>query len=123
MKPLHASDIESFNKRFNSLIDAQLRRVDVISPTTMLVIFSVQDENRAYDWINLELEVSGVSDARLIDESKISFVDMSEGVSILFEENSVIISVGKYSSVESASNAPLFIKGGTLKYQENTFNA
>ena len=123
MKPLHVSQIESFNKRFNSLIDSELRRVDIISPTTMSIVLSVQDENRAFDWINLELEVSGVSDARLIDEDKISFLDMSDGISILYEEKNVIISVGKYNSFESANNAPLLIKGGTLKYQENTFNA
>jgi hypothetical protein len=89
----------------------------------MNIVLSVQDENRAFDWINLKLEISGVSDARLIDENKISFVDMSDGISILYEDNNVIISVGKYSSFESANNAPLYIKGDTLKYQENTFNA
>jgi hypothetical protein len=123
MKPLHVSQIESFNRRFNHLIDSELRRVDILSPTTMSIVLSVQDENRAFDWINLELEISGVSDARLIDENKISFVDMSDGISILYEDNNVIISVGKYSSFESANNAPLYIKGDTLKYQENTFNA
>jgi hypothetical protein len=123
MKPLHVSQIESFNRRFNHLIDSELRRVDILSPTTMNIVLSVQDENRAFDWINLKLEISGVSDARLIDENKISFVDMSDGISILYEDNNVIISVGKYSSFESANNAPLYIKGDTLKYQENTFNA
>jgi hypothetical protein len=123
MKPLHVSQIESFNRRFNHLIDSELRRVDILSPTTMSIVLSVQDENRAFDWINLELEISGISDARLIDENKISFVDMSDGISILYEDNNVIVSVGKYSSFESANNAPLYIKGDTLKYQENTFNA
>ena len=123
MKPLYVSQIESFNRRFNSFIESELRRVDIVSPTTMLIVFSVQDENRAFDWINLELEVSGVSDARLVDEDKISFIDMSDGISILYKDSNVIVSVGKYSSFESANNAPLFIKGGTLKYQENTFNA
>ena len=123
MKPLHVSQIESFNKRFNWLIDSELRRVDISSPTTIVIVFSVQDENRAFDWINLELEVSGVSDAHLVDENKIPFIDMSDGVNILYEDNNVIISVGKYNTFESANNASLFIKGDTLKYQENTFNA
>ncbi len=123
MRPLHVSQIEVFNKRFNNLIDAELIRVDINSATAITLIFNVQDENREFDWIGLELQVSGVSDAKIVDDNKIPFIDMSDGVSILHENSSVIISIGKYRSFETANNAPLFVKGSTLKYKENTFNA
>ena len=123
MKPLHVSQIDTFNRRFNRAINGELRTLKIINPTTMLLRVSVQDEGRAFDWIDLELEVSGVSDARLVDEDKLSFLDMSEGISILFDDKSVIICIGNYSSFDAAHNAPLFIRGSALKYQENNFSA
>ncbi|MEA1918266.1 MAG: hypothetical protein U9N52_00355 [Campylobacterota bacterium] len=123
MKPLTSSQIEVFNQRFDRAINGELRSLTIINPTTMLLRLSVQDEGRGFDWIDLELEISGVVDARLIDESKLSFLDMSEGISILFDANEILVSVGDYNTFEAGINAPLFIRGGTLKYQENNFSA
>lgn len=123
MKPLTSSEIETFKKRFDHGINGELRTLNILNPTTMVLRLSVQDEGRGFDWIDLELEVSGVNDARLVDESKLSFIDMSEGISILFEDSSVIVCVGNYQNLEAALNAPLFIRGSALKYQENNFSA
>ncbi len=123
MKPLYVSQIDTFNKRFDKAINGELRTLRVTDPTTMILRVSVQDEGRAFDWIDLELEVSGVSDALLVDENRLSFLDMSEGISILFEDANVIVCVGNYSSFDAAHNAPLFIRGSALKYQENNFSA
>ncbi|MEA3522410.1 MAG: hypothetical protein U9R50_05500 [Campylobacterota bacterium] len=123
MKPLHVSDIETFTKRFDYAIDGELRSLTILNPTTMTLRLSVQDEGRGFDWIDLELEVSGVNDARLVQESKLSFLDMSEGISILFEDSNVIVCIGDYSSFDAAQNAPLFIRGSGLKYQENEFDS
>ncbi len=123
MKPLHVSEIDTFDKRFDRCSGGELRSLKLINPTTMVLRLSVQDAGRGFDWIDLELEVSGVNDARLIDESKLSFIDMSEGISILFEDLNVIVCVGDYSSFEAAHDAPLFIRGSALKYQENNFSA
>ncbi len=123
MKPLHVSQIDTFYERFDRAIDGELRTLTLISPTVMILRLSVQDKGRAFDWIDLELEVSEVNDARLIDEKKLSFIDMSEGISILFKDDNVIVCVGSYSSFNAALNAPLFIRGSALKYQENNFSA
>ncbi len=123
MKPLHVNEIETFHKRFDNASGGEIRKLTILNPTTMILRLSVQDAGRAFDWIDLELEVSAVSDARLIEDSKLSFVDMSEGISILFEDNNVIVCVGNYSSFDAAHNAPLFIRGSALKYQENNFSA
>jgi hypothetical protein len=123
MKPLSASMTETFYQRFDRAINGELQTLTILSPTTMILRLSVQDEARAFDWIDLELEISGVSDARIIEEKQLSFLDMSEGISILFEEDEVIVCVGDYVGFEAAINAPLFIRGSALKYQENTFSA
>jgi len=123
MKPLLSENIKEFERRFNSAKDAELKYVTVLDPTTMCITIGVQDESRAFDWIDLELKVSSVSDARLVDENKFSFIDTSDGISIIYKNGEVIVAVGSYKSFEAAVNAPLFIKGGTLKYQENSFSA
>jgi hypothetical protein len=123
MKPLSASMVETFYQRFDRASNGELRNLSIINPTTMLLRLSTQDEARGFDWIDLEFEISGVNDARLVDESQLSFLDMSDGISILFEDSEVIICVGDYIAFEAAKNAPLFIRGSALKYQENTFSA
>ncbi len=123
MRPLLSSQIKTFMKRFDNAKEGQLRTLSIINPITMILRLSVQDEGRGFDWIDLELEVSGVSDVRLIDENKLSYLDMSEGLSIVFEANNVIVAVGQYDSFEAVHNAPLFIRGSALKYQENNFSA
>jgi len=123
MKPLRADNLESFNRRFNYAKDAMLNSLDVIDATTISLRLSVQDEGRGFDWIDIVVEVSGVSDARLVDDNRLSLIDMSDGLSVIFEDGVVIVAVGSYKRVDSAVNAPLFIKGSTLKYQENSFSA
>jgi len=123
MKPLTASMIETFYQRFDRAINGELRSVNILNPLTIILRLSVQDEAREFDWIDLELEISGITDARLIEDKQLSFVDMSEGLSIVFEESEVIVCVGGYTDFEATRHAPLFIKGSALKYQENTFSA
>lgn len=123
MKPLTASMIETFYQRFDRAVNGELRSVNILNPSTIMLRLSVQDEARAFDWIDLELEISGISDARLIEDKQLPFVDMSEGISIVFEGSEVIVCVGGYRDFEAARHAPLFIQGSALKYQENTFSA
>ncbi len=123
MRPVLASEIEAFEARFDYAINGVLHAITVIDPKTMIVRLSVQDEARGFDWIDLELQISGVSDARLIDDEKLKYVDMSEGMTMLYENGEVVIAVGEYDYMEAALHAPLFIRGSALKYQENTFSA
>ncbi len=48
---------------------------------------------------------------------------MSESISILFDDKGVMVCIGNYSSFDGAHNAPLYIRGSTLKYQENSLSA
>src|SRR5210317_1073049 len=81
MRPLSKSSVKTLSERFNALKDSEVREITMMSPTAFKIEFSVQDANRGYDWINLAFEVSGVSDANLVDDSKLGFLDMSEGIS------------------------------------------
>ena len=108
-------------ERFTNFEEAILRGVTVSAPTEISLRFSVQDSARAYDWIDIVFHISGVRDARLLDTSKLDFVDMSEGLSILFADET-IVSVGRFYDVESAKNASLYIVGEALKIEESSFS-
>ena len=122
MKPLLKTELDSFNDRFCNFVDAELRNVDITSPTTMLVKVATQDKNKEFDWITLELEFGGVSDANLIDDSKLSFVDMSEGANIINEDNHFGFCLGSYKNISSLKNSLLYIISSNLKYEIKPYN-
>ena len=122
MKPLLANKTTELLTRIDNAIDGELYAVTMNSPLNFTIELSVQDKNRGYDWINIAFEVDGVSDARLIEDEKLSLVDMSEGLSIVFEDDTFAIGIGKYNSVESIRSAALYLVGSTIKYEERPFN-
>ena len=121
MKPLLAKDINTFLKRFNNFRDGELRSIEVISPTQMKVTLAGQDEGRSFDWISLELEFSGVNDARLVENSKLSFIDMYEGISILSDSKYFAFAIGEYDSISESKNSTFYIISTSLKYKEGAF--
>jgi len=120
MKPLLAKDLAAFMQRFNNFKDGEFRSLEVISPTTMKITLAGQDEARAFDWISLELELSGVNDARLLDNSKLHLVDMSEGVNLIHDEE-IAFGIGEYDSLSSIKNSTCYIICSDVKYQEGNF--
>ncbi len=123
MRPLLGPEVEAFEARFDYAINGTLRSLSVSNPQTIVLRLSVQDEARGFDWIDLEIEVSGVTDARLVEDDKLGFLDMSDGITVMFESGEAIVAVGEFDYLESALDAPLFIRGSALKYQEKPFSA
>jgi len=118
MKPI--TDIDTFLKRFNNFIDAEFRSIEIISATTMKITFATQDEARAFDWLSIDLEFSGITDAKLLDDSKLSFVDMQDGITLLNENGNTAFGIGKYT-ISSITDSICYIKASTLKYKEGQF--
>ena len=109
MKPLLTKDLPNFLLRFGNFIDAEIRSIKVTSATTMLVNIACQDSARGFDWLTICLEFSGILDAKIIEDTKLVHVDMSEGANILFEDNLFAFSIGHYKNISS------------LKFEENPF--
>ena len=120
MKPLLAKDLAAFMQRFNNFKDGEFRSLEVISPTTMKIILAGQDEARAFDWISIELEFNGVSDARLLDSSKLHLVDMSDGVNLIHDKK-IAFGIGEYDNISSMKSSTCYIICKDVKYQEGTF--
>ena len=87
MKPLLVKDLQSFLKRFGDFVDSEFRHVEIVSQSTINIILAGQDSARGFDWVTVEFEFSGIDDARVLDNSKLSHVDMSEGISIINEDD------------------------------------
>ena len=121
MKPLLTKDLGDFLKRFDNFRDAEFRHVQIISPTIITITLAVQDRARAFDWITITLEFSGVIDAVLIDNSKLNMVDLSDGISILHEDNKFYFGTGDCKTISNIKSSTCHIVGSTLKYQEGSF--
>ncbi len=107
--------------RFDNFKDAELRSLEVLSPTDIKMTVAVQDSARAFDWITLELDFIGVSDARLLDQNKLQFIDMSEGVSLLHVDGIFAFGIGACYNIQAIKNSTLYIISKDLKYKEGQF--
>ncbi|HFB53585.1 MAG TPA: hypothetical protein ENJ67_02520 [Sulfurimonas autotrophica] len=121
MKPLNAAGIPKLLERFDDFKGSEIRSLEVISPTEIQMSFALQDKARAYDWVTLTLLLSGVSDAKLVDASKLEYIDMSDGVSILYAKNLFHFAIGTYKTEASIKDALLYIVSENIKYDEGAF--
>ena len=121
MKPLEASQITKFLERFDDFKESEIRSLKIISPTEIEITLSAQDKARAYDWITVTMLFSGVNDAGLLDESKLGYIDMESGITILKEADNFTFALGEYQSISALKDAQLYIIAQTIKYQEGTF--
>ena len=119
MKPL--TNVNEFLKRFDNFKDGEFRSIEVISPTVMTVTLAGQDEARAFDWISIKLEFNNVSAAKLLENSKLSLLDMSEGVSIIKSENSIAFGIGECRNEACIKSSSCYIEASTLKFEEGQF--
>ncbi|MDQ7067326.1 MAG: hypothetical protein Q9M40_04695 [Sulfurimonas sp.] len=121
MKPLALHELSAFTERFSSFKDAEFRSLNVISPLQIQTIFAVQDSARAYDWITITLEFNGVVDAKLLQNSRLSLLDMSEGVNILKDKNLFAFGIGECYNISAIKSSTCYIIASSLKYEEGLF--
>jgi len=117
MKPLSKNDLNSFLERFDDMRGGELVSLEILSPVAFKIVLTAQDKNRAFDWVNLTLEVHGVSDAKLLDDTALKAVDMQEGGNIAFTHEGIELGFGS----EEYLSSPLHLSAQTLKYEESSF--
>ena len=108
-------------QRFNNFKDAELRSLEVVSPTHIKMDIALQDSARAFDWIALELDFYGVKDAKLIEQNQLKFIDMSEGLTLLQQNNEFAFASGACYNISNIKNATFYIISEDFKYQEKQF--
>jgi hypothetical protein len=122
VKPLNKHSSKQLLQRIDNAANGELRSITVIGPTTMQLRLSVQDTGRGYDWIDILFEIDGLGDARLLDDAKLPFVDMGEGISLLFEGEKVGMGVGSYDSIAALCDSVLYVVGSGVKFAEADFS-
>ena len=122
MRPILAKQLTNLLDRIDHAIDAELISVTMNHPHSFIVELSVQDKNRGYDWINIAFEVDGIMDANLLVNDKLSMVDMSEGITVLFEAGHYAFGVGHYKNIAALKSATFYLIGNSLKYEERSFS-
>ncbi|NOR57876.1 MAG: hypothetical protein GQ474_05060 [Sulfurimonas sp.] len=118
MKPLSKNDIPAFLKRFDDVKGGELVSLEMITPTDFKIALTAQDTNRGFDWVNLNFELLGVRDAKLLDDKALKAVDMEEGMNISFDEEGILVGFGSDQYLSS----PLHLCATILKYEETSFN-
>jgi hypothetical protein len=121
MKPLLANNLNSFMERFDNFRNGEFRSIEVVSPTTITITLAGQDSARSFDWISMKFEFSGVSDAQLLENSKLSFVDMCDGISIINTDDLFAFGLGKCYNISNIKSSACHIVSSSLKYEEGLF--
>jgi len=122
MKPLNKKSALELLARIDNGINCEIQSITPTSATVIDIRISVQDAGRGYDWIDIILSFDGVSNARLVEDAKLAYLGMQEGVSIVFEEGLVGFSLGEASTLHSVKDAALYVLCETLKYEETQFS-
>jgi len=105
-------------ERFDYAKGGELVSLEIISPTSFKIALTVQDKNRAFDWVNLNFECSETTDAKLVSDAALKAIDMQEGINITIEDDEITIGFGSDEYLSS----PLSFCTKTLKYEESPFS-
>ena len=122
MIPLDTKKLQEFHKRFDSFIGAEIASMEIISPTSIKLTLTLQDSLRGYDWINLELLFEEVTDAKLIENEKLSLLNAPDGFTLDIFDNEFAFATDKYNSKSGIINALCYIISKSLKYNETQSN-
>jgi len=121
MKPLNSSDIVKFLERFDDFKGSEIRSLEIVSQTEVEMTLTAQDKARAFDWVTVTIKFFDIRDAQLIEEKKLNFIDMSEGITFINDAGIFAFGVGKFTRIEAIKESSFYIVSKTIKYQEGTF--
>jgi hypothetical protein len=105
-------------ERFDDIRGGEIVSLQILTPTSFKIALTAQDKNRSFDWVNLNLELHGVTDAKLLDDNALKAVDMEEGVNISFSGDAIEVGFGAHEYLAS----PLHLRAETVKYEETDFS-
>lgn len=120
VKPLNAGSLTALMGRIEHAKDGEIRSITPLSPTSIAIRFSVQDSARGFDWIDVAFVIDGVEDAKLVNDAVLRSMDMSEGITVELTASATALAVGAY--VGRVNEAPLYIVGKTMGYEELPFS-
>lgn len=110
-------NINTLLEKYKNFKGAQLRSIQALSDSTKIVTLVVQDDD-GEDLNTVTIEFSNINNSRILQNSVLSFLDMSSGISIIQENNLYGFALGKGSAMLHVHSAPLYIIASDIKIEE-----
>ena len=120
MQPLNKNSLQSFLKRFLNFEGALFQNLEILSATQIKITLDIQDSAKEFDWVRLMLEFSQVVDAKLLDDKRLSLLDLHEGVTLIHEDDSFGFTFERYESLDAIKNSSFYIIAKSIKYEQTT---
>jgi len=121
MKPLNKEEITKFLERFDDFKESEIRSLKIISPMEIELQFAVQDKARAFDWITVDMNFFGVTDARMVENKNLDYLVTDNGVTLINDNDTFAFALGHYQNTTALKDAQLYIISKSIKYNEGAF--
>lgn len=120
IKPLNGTNLAQLLARVENGRHGEIRQLKTLSPSSIEIRLSVQDTARGYDWIDIVFVINGVSDAKLVSDSALGLLDMSDGICAEIESGRCAVAVGAYC--HRINESSLYVIGTSMGYEELPFS-
>jgi hypothetical protein len=119
IKPLNAQSLHALCQRIDYARHGEIHSLIPLSSTSIEIRFSVQDEARGFDWIEVAFVIEGVNDARLVSDNALKMLSLDEGITVELDNAKAALAIGDYKG--RIEDAPLYVVGTTIGYEEREF--
>ncbi|MDD5210852.1 MAG: hypothetical protein PHV62_00415 [Sulfuricurvum sp.] len=119
VKPLSAQSLYALCERIDYARHGGIHSLIPLSSTSIEIRFSVQDKARGFDWIDVAFVIDGVNDARLVSDNVLKMLSLDEGITVEMDNTKAGLAIGDYKG--RIEDAPLYIIGATIGYEECVF--
>ena len=106
-------------ERIDYVRHGEIHSITPLSSTSIEIRFSVQDKARGFDWIDVSFIIDGVIDARLLSDNALKMLPLDEGITVEMDSTTAGLAIGDYRG--RMEDAPLYIVGATIGYEERVF--
>ena len=107
-------EINTLLEKYDNFKGAQIRSVEYISLTERIVTLGDEDED-GEDMYSVKLTFSDIQSSKILEQSVLSYLDMSSGITLIKENGLYGFSIGKGSAMLHVHNAPIYIVAAKIK--------
>ncbi|MBL1243771.1 MAG: hypothetical protein COA39_005160 [Sulfurimonas sp.] len=107
-------EINTLLEKYNNFRGAQIRSVEYISKTERIVTLGDEDED-GEDMYSVKLTFSDIQSSKILEQSVLSYLDMSSGITLIKENGLYGFAIGKGSAMLHVHNAPIYIVAAKIK--------
>lgn len=107
-------EINTLLEKYDNFKGAQIRSVEYISLTERIVTLGDEDED-GEDMYSVKLTFSDIQSSKILEQSVLSYLDMSSGITLIKENGLYGFAIGKGSAMLHVHNAPIYIVAAKIK--------